>query len=170
LTLASLLRIRDNGLPQPAGAFCVSPWTNLTATGSTMFTNAKADPIFAVSKVEDMVKVARFYAPDVDLTDPYISPAFGDFTGLAPLLIYAGSTEILLNDAQRVVAKAKEAGVPVEFKVWSQMPHSFHVLAGFLPEGKKAIRKISNFVHQQFDGVDIQESRQQPQQSVQPQH
>ncbi len=147
LSLVSLMQIRDRKYAQPAAAFCISPWTNLTGSGSSMISNAKADPFFPP---DNITEVARVYAPDVDLSDPLISPAFADYRGFPPLLVFVGSIEILLDDAQRVVDGARKADVPVTHKIWRGMPHSFPVLAAILPEGRQAISEIADFCRQQF--------------------
>lgn len=147
LTLVSLMQIKNRKYTQPAAAFCISPWTDLSGSGTSMKSNAKADPFFPPDNIID---VARIYAPDTDLSDPLISPAFADYSGFPPLLIFVGSTEILLDDAQRVVDGARKANVPVLHKIWHRMPHSFPVLAAILPEGRQAITEIADFAHKQF--------------------
>jgi acetyl esterase/lipase len=143
LTLALLLRLRDQGLPLPAAAVCLSPATDLLATGESYRTRAEADPMLVASGV-DIVRQA--YCPDTDPKTPYVSPLYGDLAGLPPLLIQVGDAEILLDDARRFAKRAEETGVDVTLEVWDEMIHVFQFFAPMLPEGTEAIAGIGKFV------------------------
>ncbi len=143
LTLVLLQQLRDAGLPLPACAVCLSPWTDLTCSGSSMQTNRRKDPFLTPIAVEIF---ARHYTPSGDLALPSISPLFGDFRKLPPLLIHAGACEILLDDARRAMEKAMAAGVDAEFKIWPGMIHVFQALAYFLKDSRRAIGEIGEFV------------------------
>jgi len=146
LALATLVALRDAGESLPAGAVCISPWTDLALTGGSIRAKARADPILAPSVLETW---ARTYAGTHDLTDPMLSPLYADFGGLPPLLIQVGRNEILLDDAVRCAEMARQAGVEVTLEVWEGMFHVFHMLP-FLPETKEAIRHIAGFVTQRL--------------------
>ena len=143
LTLALLLALRDAGDPLPACAVGLSPWTDLTASGPSMKTHRRKDPLLDPDSIR---YYAGLYAPEGDLGRPYVSPLFGDFSGLPPLLIHVGGAEVLLDDSTRLVVKARAAGVKVEFKVWPGMIHVFQALAFILPGARQAIREIGAFV------------------------
>jgi monoterpene epsilon-lactone hydrolase len=143
LTLAALLAIRDSKLPLPAGAVPISPWTDLEGTGESVRTRATRDVMVTQ---ENLASSARDYYGAHDPRDPLVSPVHADFRGLPPMLIQVGDAEILLDDATRVAARAKAAGVQVELEVWDDMPHVWHVFAKLLPEGQEAIDKIGKFV------------------------
>jgi epsilon-lactone hydrolase len=143
LTLAALLAIRDAKLPMPAGAVPISPWTDLEGTGDSMRTRAARDVM--VSQ-DNLASSAKQYYGAHDPRDPLVSPLHADFRGLPPMLIHVGDAEILLDDATRVAARAKAAGVQVDLEVWDEMPHVWHVFAKILPEGQQAIDKIGKFV------------------------
>jgi hypothetical protein len=85
------------------------------------------------------------YCPDLDLTNPLLSPLFGNWAGLPPLLFHAGSTEVLLDDSVRSHDRASQAGVNAEIEVWWQMPHVFQVFS-WLPESRAAMQKIADFI------------------------
>jgi acetyl esterase/lipase len=142
LTLATLLSLRDAGEPLPAGAVCISPWTDLACTGDCMRDKAKLDKILSP---EGLSRSAKFYAGEHDLRTPLISPLYADLTGLPPLLIQVGTDEILLDDAIRVAQKAKDRGVDVTLEVWEEMFHVFQIVP-FLAESKKALEHIGDFV------------------------
>lgn len=139
LTLALLLRLRDEGVPLPACAVALSPVTDFTFSGDSVQRNDGVDDMFSADLMAPLVPV---YLTDGALrTDPYVSPVFGDFTGLPPLLLIVGSTELLLDDSVRVAQRWPGAML----LVWHGMPHVF---AGFevLPEAQAAIERIAGFV------------------------
>jgi len=122
LTLATLLALRDAGTPLPAAAVPISPWADLEGTGASVETRAAADPM--VDKA-GLLRMAGMYAGDSDPKNPLISPIYGDYKGLPPMLIQVGDAEILLDDATRVAERARSAGVKVELEAW---PDMFHVM------------------------------------------
>ena len=139
LTLALLLRLRDEGLPLPAGAVALSPVTDLTFSGESVRRNDGVDDMFSADSMDALVAV---YLEDRDLcSDPRVSPVFGDFTGLPPLLVIVGSTELLLDDSVRVAQRWPESTL----LVWDGMPHVF-VGFDFLPEAREATQRIGRFV------------------------
>lgn len=152
LALVTLLRARDQGLPLPGGAVLLSPWTDLTGSGGSMRTNAKRDPMLPAQRIDE---AARLYAPTAQLDHPDVSPLFGDFSGLPPLSVHVGTTEILLDDSQRLVERARQHGVSAELERWHRMPHVFPMFAEFLPEGRQALELIGRFVTDRlnFNGV-----------------
>ena len=143
LALVTLLRARDLGLPLPGGAVLLSPWTDLTGSGASIRTNAKRDPMLPAQRIDE---AARMYAPTAQLDSPDVSPLFGDFTGLPPLSVHVGTTEILLDDSQRLVERARQHGVSAHLERWHRMPHVFPMFADFIPEGRQALDKIGQFV------------------------
>lgn len=143
LALVTLLRARDRGLPLPSAGVLLSPWTDLTGSGISMQTNAKLDPMLPARRIDE---AARIYAPSADLDHPDVSPLFGNFAGLPPLSIHVGTTEILLDDSQRLAERARQHGVRVELKTWHRMPHVFPMFADFLPEGRRALDEIRDFI------------------------
>jgi epsilon-lactone hydrolase len=143
LTLAALIAIRDAGLPMPAAAVPISPWTDLEGTGESVRTRAARDVMVTQ---DNLAHSAKQYYGAHDPKDPLVSPVHANFRGLPPLLIHVGDAEILLDDATRVAARAKADGVKVELEVWDDMPHVWHVFAKILPEGQQAIDKIGKFV------------------------
>lgn len=143
LTLATLLKLKADGILLPQAAVCLSPWTDLAMTGDSITTKAADDPFIAA---QGAVKIAPFYINGDDPQNPLISPLYGDLVGLPPLLIHVGSRECLLDDSIRFAEKANEAGVPVTLAVWEGMIHVFHLFAALAPEGREGIRKIADFL------------------------
>jgi epsilon-lactone hydrolase len=147
LTLATLIALRDRGLPLPGGAFCLSPWTDLAATGGSLITNEEKDPMLTGIGMKEF---AAIYYGEASPTDPLVSPLYGDLIGLPPLLIYVSNTEILLDDSVRLAARAKKHGVNVDLRVWNDLPHVWPVFIAFkLPESRQALGEIAEFIQQQ---------------------
>ena len=143
LTIATLLAIRDGGLPLPAGGVALSPWVDLECSGETMSTLADVDPV--VSK-DGVVGMAGMYLAGQDARNPLASPLHGDLTGLPPLLIQVGTRETLLDDSRRLLDKAEAAGVEVSCDVVEGAPHVWQVFSSFLPEGRDSVEKVGQFV------------------------
>src|SRR3990172_5975817 len=132
LTVATLLALRDAGDPLPAAAVCVSPWTDLEITGETMVTKADVDPMI---RPQDAKSGAERYHGKTDPSHPLISPINADLSGLPPLLIQVGTSEVLLSDSTRLAERAKAAGVDVTLEEGGGRIHVWHFFAFMLPEG-----------------------------------
>lgn len=147
LTLATILALRDRGIPLPAAAFALSPATDMhqKPVGSRV-SNADLDPVFPLSSdLGDKDPRRLFVDGNEELFDhPYISPVGADLAGLCPLLIQVGSSEVLRDDATKFVARAREAGVSAEVEVWEDQPHVWQAM--FFPESSKAIDHLSDFI------------------------
>ena len=143
LAVAAMVALRSVGEPLPAAGVCISAWTDMESTGQSHITNAESDP--SVSK-ERLLKIAKVYLGGKEPTAPLASPIHADLTGLPPLLLQVGSIEVLLDDSTLLKSRAKAAGVSVEMEVWEDMPHVWHHYAPILPEARKAIGRIGEFV------------------------
>ena len=143
LVLAMLLRLRDEGLPMPAGAVLFSPWADLSLSGDTLRTNEPHDVMFHNRYA---AWLASHYLGGSDPADPYLSPVFGDFRGLPPLMVHVGGTELLLDDARRVAERAQAAGVRVALRIWADVPHGWQIFVPFLPEARRSIQDGASFL------------------------
>jgi len=147
LALASLVALRDLGEPMPGAAICLSPWTDLTLSGTSLQANRDADPMVSASTLGLM---ADAYLGDVDRRSPTASPLFADLAGLPPLLLQVGSSELLLDDTTRFAERAEAAGVDVTIEIWDDVFHVWHSFADLLPEARDAIARIGTYVEQQL--------------------
>ena len=145
LTLACLLALRSAGTPLPAGAILISPWTDLSGSGGSMQGRLAADPMLSGDLLAPM---ATAYAGEAGLTDPGVSPLFGDLACLPPLLVQVGDDEVLLDDSTRLAERAETVGVSVRLHVFEG---AFHVFQMFptLPESREALEEMGRF----FDAV-----------------
>ncbi len=150
LTLATLLRLKDEGKPLPSCATLLSPWTDLSATGQTLISNLKTDMMIPGDLIAE---TALHYAGTNDVRTPYISPLFGDHRGLPPIYIQVSSSEVLLDDSRRLEQKLIEAGVPVVLDEWRGMMHVWQILGSMLPEARAAILDLTKFARGHMRGV-----------------
>ncbi|MFD8006685.1 alpha/beta hydrolase fold domain-containing protein [Streptomyces mirabilis] len=123
---ATLVALKEAGLPQPSSAVVFSPWAGLALSGDSLTGKADVDPALTAKGLRIR---ARGYLGETDPATPLAGPVFAELTGLAPLLIQVGSHEILLDDAVRLAARAAEHDVAVELQVWPQVPHVFQGFA-----------------------------------------
>ncbi|MFA6240786.1 MAG: alpha/beta hydrolase [Candidatus Hydrogenedentales bacterium] len=143
LALATLLAIRDQGLPLPAGAVALSPWTDLKNSGDSLKTNAQVDTL---CWKEAQTVFSKYYAGDNDPGNPWISPLYGDLHGLPPIRIYVGGSELLLDDSTRFAKRAAEAGVDIKLTVGEGLFHCYPACAPLFPEATQGMREICAFV------------------------
>ena len=145
LTLALLLRLRDEGLPLPAGAVALSPVADLAFSGESIQRNDGIDDMFGADMMDAMVPV---YLERRELCrEPHVSPVYGDCAGLPPLLLIVGSTELLLDDSVRMAQRWPRATL----LVWHGMPHVFPGF-DFLPEAREATERIGRFIRSCLTG------------------
>src|SRR6476619_6230371 len=142
VALTNTLRAGREALP--ACAWLVSPWTDLTMSGSTLATKDAIDPIIHKAYLEEL---ADAYAPPpIDRRDPLISPLFADLTGLPPVLAQVRSAETLLADATRLAEAAGAADVDVTLQIWPHMIHAWPVWNANLQDGRRALVHGGQFI------------------------
>lgn len=145
LALACLLRARDEGLPLPAAAFLMSPWTDLTMQGPSIDHPRAFDPF---NRRKGLEASARQYLAGHDPKDPLVSPLFANLKGLPPLLVHVGDDEAYLDDTTSLVRAAGGAGVSVRLRQWPDMFHVWHAWAPLLPEAREAMADAAAFLRQ----------------------
>jgi acetyl esterase/lipase len=145
LTVATLVAVRDAGLPLPAAAVCLSPWVDLEGLGESMTSKASVDPMV---QVEPLRRLGKHYLGTLDPRTPLAAPLYADLSGLPPLYIQVGTAETLLDDSTRIAERARKAGVTVTLEPWEDMIHVFQAFAVILPEGQQAIDRIGTFVRE----------------------
>jgi epsilon-lactone hydrolase len=143
LVMACLVAVKDAGLPQPAAAAVFSPWADLTLSGASIAGKAALDPALTPQALRTR---ARDYLGDQDPATVLASPILADLSGLPPLLIQAGSHEILLDDAVRLAARAATQDVRVQLQVWPEVPHVFQSFAALLDEADQALNAAAAFI------------------------
>ena len=146
LTLATMLRLRDLGLPLPKAGLLLCPWVDLMDTGGSVQRNAPYDwmdpsapPLWA----------GYYLQKGQDPKDPLASPLYADLTGLPPLMIQVGTAELLYDQIIKLADRARSQGVSVELEQAPDMIHNWHVLAPFFPHCQAAIERLASYIRAQ---------------------
>ena len=141
LAFCVLNAVRNAKLAVPAGCIAMSPWADLSLSGWSIMQNAKSDCVLSW----DLLFVsARHYLKKTNPCDAYASPAFTSFKEFPPIMVHAGSHEILRDDASRLGDRAADAGVPVSVEIYDGMQHVFQ--ASDVPEAKVSLQRLGHFV------------------------
>jgi monoterpene epsilon-lactone hydrolase len=143
IALALTHRVRREGLPMPGKLVLFSPWADLACQGGTFRSNARRDAMFNPGAVRAL---GAYLTRGCDPYHPELSPAYADFRGFPEMLIFAGSTEVFLDDARTVARRARDAGVRAELHVYRHMPHVFPMFAAVVPSVKGAFETVQRFV------------------------
>jgi acetyl esterase/lipase len=143
LAVATMVNARDHGLPLPAAAYLMSPYADLTLAGATMQTKRDADPLLSPEALQARVPD---YTAGQDPALGLISPVFADLTGLPPLIIQAGTHEVLLDDAVRLARQAATADVEVTLDITPQVPHVFQAYYQILDEAAAALDRAGQLL------------------------
>ncbi len=147
MTLSTMVALRDAGEELPTAGVCISPWSDMTSHVKSMLANARVDPILSARL---MWLLGGMALDGQGRARPDASPLYADLQGLPPLLIQAGTREVLLDDAKLLVEKLKASGVSTEFRIWRNMIHVWHLYASVLNEGQLAIEEIGSFLKNQI--------------------
>lgn len=144
LSLAVTLKLHEVNEELPACLWLVSPWTDLTMSGSTLITKDAVDPLIHKGYLRELADA--YLGGDADRKDPRVSPLFANLVGMPPMLIQVGSAETLLDDAVRLAAAAGEADVAVTLEIWPQMIHAWHLWNAGLESGRRALGNAGSFM------------------------
>ncbi|MCW2963579.1 MAG: alpha/beta hydrolase [Actinomycetia bacterium] len=151
LAIATLVNAHDRGLPLPAAAFVMSPYADLTLAGTTMQTKREVDPLMSLEALQDRV---NDYTSGQDAALALISPVFADLSGLPPLIIQAGTHEVLLDDALRLARQAATADVEVTLDITPGVPHVFQAYYPILDEAAAALDRAGQFLSEHLADAD----------------
>ncbi|NVZ50648.1 alpha/beta hydrolase [Pseudomonas sp. B6002] len=142
LAAAMVLRARDEGLPLPAALVLLSPEVDLTESGDSFQVNRTVDVVLP----NPLMSANLLYANGADLTHPYLSPLFGDFTkGFPPTFLQSGTRDLFLSNTVRMHRALLKAQVPAQLHVFEAMPHG-----GFMgaPEDLELAAQVAQFVRE----------------------
>jgi monoterpene epsilon-lactone hydrolase len=146
LTVALINRLQDAREELPACAWLISPWTDLTMSGSTLLSKETVDPLIHKQYLNEL---ADAYLPrGMDRKDPRVSPLYANLEGFPPTLIQVGSAETLLDDAARFAAAAGAADVRVTLEIWPHMIHAWPVWNAHLEPGRRALANAGAFIRE----------------------
>jgi acetyl esterase/lipase len=150
LAVATLVNARDHGLPLPAAAFLMSPYADLTLAGTSMEAKRELDPLLSPELLQ--ARVAD-YTSGKDAALGLISPIFADLSGLPPLIIQAGTHEVLLDDAVRLARQAAAADVQVILDITPGVPHVFQAYHAILDEATAALDRAGQLLSAHLAGA-----------------
>ena len=151
LGVATLVNARDHGLPLPAAAFVMSPMTDLTLAGTSMETRREVDPLLSPEALQARI---TDYTAGQDAAIGLISPLFADLSGLPPLIIQAGTHEVLLDDAIRLAQQAAAADVEVTLDITPRVPHVFQAYYPILDEAGAALDRAGQLLSAHLAGAE----------------
>jgi epsilon-lactone hydrolase len=151
LAIATLVNARDHGLPLPAAAFVMSRYVDLTLAGTSMKTKREVDPLLSQELLQARI---TDYTAGQDAALPLISPIFADLSGLPPLMIQAGSHEVLLDDAVRLARQAATADVEVTLDITPGVPHVFQAHSPMLDEAAAALDRAGQHLSAHLAGAE----------------
>lgn len=141
LALVLLHRLKAQGRRLPRRLVLLSPWTDMTASGASYTERAQLDPTITMEYVR---AVRTAYAGGADLSDPMLSPLFGDFHGFPPTLIQVGGNELLYSDAEQLRDRMRAAGVPCQMEEWTDMWHVFQIMP--IKRAAEAMAHVGEFL------------------------
>jgi acetyl esterase/lipase len=142
LALATAVRAKEAGLPQPGALTLVSPWLDLAREGAS-HQGTPDDPVVS-TELLDLFTLS--YLGDGDRKSPTVTPFYADFSGLPPTLVHVGTRERLRDDSVTVVERMKAAGVAADLKIFDGMCHNWQLYAPMLDEGMASIEECAAFI------------------------
>jgi len=144
MTLAMVLRAKKEGLPLPGATAPGTPWSDMTKTGDTFFTNEMVDNVL-VSNDGWLGDAAKLYAGGTDLKDPQLSPVYGDYAGFPPTILTSGTRDLFLSNTVRVHRKLRQAGVVSDLHVFEGQSHAQYAGDAYAPETKEHFAELAAF-------------------------
>jgi acetyl esterase/lipase len=154
LAFAAVMAIRNAGMPMPAACLAMSPWADLTLSGWSVLQHRESDSVLSW---ETLFVSARHYLKDGHPGDPYASPVLGHLRDFPPIMVHAGSLELLRDDASRLGKLAADAGIPVSVEVYEGQRHLFQ--GDSHPDAKVSLGRLGQFVRarttEQADVIDL---------------
>lgn len=154
LTMLTLLRLRQDGVPLPAAAAMMSAWVDLEGTGESMRTRAGIDLMI---NAHGSAQAAAAFLGGTDARDPLVAPLHADLTGLPPTYLQVGDHESLLDDSVRLHARLEAAGVETRLDVFPEMQHVFQMYAGNVPESDDAVARLGHWLSRRLTSAEPQQ-------------
>jgi acetyl esterase/lipase len=146
LVLSLMAELIAEKVALPAAVFCFSPLTDMSFSGESFRTNARAEAVLPAERADEMTQM---YVSGHPVDDPRVSPLNGDFTGAPPVWITVGDTEILRDDSRRMVSRLEQHGVSVTFEEQHDLPHVWPLFCNILPEARQTLDGLAGWIRQQ---------------------
>lgn len=142
LAFSCALALRNADLPMPAAIAAMSPWADMALSGWSMLERARNDNALSF---ELLFVAARHYLRRNSPADPYASPIYASLKGFPPIMVHAGSEEMLRDDASRLGDLAAAAGIPVSVEIYDGMQHVFQA-SSLVPEARTSLLRLGQFI------------------------
>lgn len=149
MTLATVIRLKELGVPLPGALMAGTPWSDLTKTGDSYFANEFVDNVLG-SYNGDLEAAAKLYAGAHDLKEPLLSPIYGDLSGFPPTVLLSGTRDLFLSNTVRVHQKLLQSGVHADLLVFEGQSHADY-LQHDSPECAIALREVAQFFDRNLD-------------------
>lgn len=149
LVMALVAELLREQRPLPASIYCMSPWADLSDTATSRTLKRDVDPL---ANPDLLARMAGFYAGDIAVSDPRVSPAFADFRGCPPVFIQTGTAEVLMDDALNLAKSLGDADVDVDVELRADMVHVWPWFFPAIPEGAEALARACRFLSRHFGG------------------
>ena len=150
LILAAVHKFIQQGLDLPGALYAGTPWTDLTKTGDSYYTNEGIDRLL-VTYDGLLAGAAKLYAGDHDLKDPLISPIYGDFRGFPPTFLVTGTRDLFLSCTARAHIALRAAGAVADILVYEGMSHGEYGAVADSPESQQTYAELNAFLLQHLD-------------------
>ena len=144
MVITIMRKAKIAGVPLPVAGVSISPWADLTHSGSSAITRDGIDPICNINFLNQL---AKNFLGNTLPNHPDVSPIFADVEGLSPILIQVGENEVMLSDSIRLAGHLGENRVRVSLEVWPEMFHVWHLLSAILPSAEQALNNACSFLN-----------------------
>ncbi len=147
LAAATLLKLKALDMPLPAAGVLLSPWGDLEGAGESNKIPRRKD---SVLHNDSLIWHGKLYAGETSLQDPFISPIYGDYIGLPPIMLQVGAIELIHSDSVRIATKAEAAGVNVDLVEWAHTFHVWQMYDFLLPEARESIQQMGDYMKERL--------------------
>jgi epsilon-lactone hydrolase len=144
MTLAMVLRAKDEKLALPGAIAPGTPWSDIDKLGDSYASNEWIDNVL-VTWDGWLGRAAKLYANGTSLRNPYISPIYGNFKGFPPTILTTGTRDLFLSNTVRTHRKLRRAGVIADLNVYEGQSHAQYQVNVNAPETKEAFTDIAKF-------------------------
>lgn len=146
LAFGLVAKLCSEAAEMPAAVFGFSPLTDLTFSGTSFQKNATTEAILPAARAQEM---AQMYLREQKADDPGASPLFASYENAPPSWITVGDTEVLRDDARRLVNKLQSYGADVTFCEYQDLPHVWPLFHNILPEADDTIDQLASWLRRQ---------------------
>jgi acetyl esterase/lipase len=144
LVLEMALKAKQDGVPMPGAIASGTPMSDVTKVGDTFYTMELVDNVL-VSRDGFCDAGAKVYANGKDMSDPLLSPVYGDMAGFPPTILTSGTRDLLLSNTVRVHRKLRQAGIEAALQVYEGQSHAHYLRDDSAPETKEVFTEIATF-------------------------